>query len=326
MKRQKKIQKAAYIGVILILLLVIGYSGLQILESTVSYSGQAEENTVQSKTVFRDETAYYPRQDITVIMLLGIDESGPVQASGSYNNTGEADMVSLLICDERDQQIRLLNLNRDTMLKIPVLGLNGRQAGTVTGQLALAHTYGSGLEDSCENTRTAVSDFLYGIRIDHYISVNMDAIEILNDAVGGVRVTVTDDFSGIDAGIPMGEHVLTGGQAMTFVRSRKNLGDQMNLSRMERQNRYLEGFLQAMKEQNSDSFVMSVYEQVAPYVVSDCSANLISSMLRRYGEYTLGEIRTVPGENRLGREYYEFYVNEAALEELVLELFFAPKP
>lgn len=325
MKKIKTIQKAVSTLVILILLLVIGYSGLQILESTVLYSGQAEEEGGLVKTVFRDGTAYFPRQDITVIMLMGIDQSGPVQDSGSYNNTGLADLVTLLICDETQEQIRLLNLNRDTMLEIPVLGLGGRQAGTITGQLALAHTYGSGLEDSCENTRTAVSRFLNGIRIDYYISLHLDAIPILNDAVGGVPVTITDDFSAIDPDLTVGTHVLQGDQVTTFVRSRKNLGDQLNLSRMERQNAYVEGFLQRLHENNSESLVMDVYEQILPYMVTDCSANQISSMLKRYGEYTIEEVITLTGENRRGQEYYEFYPDRETLDKLILELFYAPK-
>jgi len=211
------------------------------------------------------------------------------------------------------------------MLEIPVLGFGGRQAGTITRQLALAHTYGSGLEDSCENTRTAVSNFLNGIRIDHYISMNMDAIAILNDAVGGVRVTVTDDFSEIDPSISLGEQVLKGEQAITFVRSRKNLGDQLNRSRLERQNIYLNGFLLALNEKNSDSFVMSVYEQVSPYIVTDCSANLISSLMRRYGGYTIAEIVTPEGEDILDQQYYAFYPDEAKLDQLIIRLFYAPK-
>lgn len=325
MKKREMIQKAVYACMILILLFVIGYSGLQILESTVLYPEQQTEPTGVSKTVLWNGAPYYPRQDITIILLLGIDENGPVRDSGSYNNTGEADVVTLLICDETNEQIRLLNLNRDTMMEIPVLGIGGRPAGSITGQLALAHTYGSGLEDSCENTRTAVSNFLNGIRIDHYISMNMDAIPILNDAVGGVRVTVTDDFSAIDPAIPLGEHVLQGNQAMTFIRSRKNLGDQLNISRMERQEAYLKAFLPAITEKNSDSFVMSVYEQVSPYLVTDCSANMISSMLRRYGGYTLTDFVSPAGENVRGEQYYEFYPDEEQLNALIIELFYVPK-
>ena len=44
----------------------------------------------------------------------------------------------------------------------------------MTGQLALAHTYGSGEEDSCENTVLAVENLLYGVGIDHYVSLTMD--------------------------------------------------------------------------------------------------------------------------------------------------------
>ena len=325
MKKREMIQKAVYACMILILLFVIGYSGLQILESTVLYPEQQAEPTGVSKTVLWNGAPYYPRQAITILLLLGIDENGPVRDSGSYNNTGEADVVTLLICDETNEQIRLLNLNRDTMMEIPVLGIGGRPAGSITGQLALAHTYGSGLEDSCENTRTAVSNFLNGIRIDHYISMNMDAIPILNDAVGGVRVTVTDDFSAIDPAIPLGEHVLQGNQAMTFIRSRKNLGDQLNISRMERQEAYLKAFLPAITEKNSDSFVMSVYEQVSPYLVTDCSANMISSMLRRYGGYTLTDFVSPAGENVRGEQYYEFYPDEEQLNALIIELFYVPK-
>lgn len=145
------------------------------------------------------------------------------------------------------------------------------------------------------------------------------------NAVGRVSVTVTDDFSGIDPDFPTGTCILQGNQAITFLRSRKNLGDQLNISRMQRQNQYMEGFLTAFREKNSDAFVLSVYEQVAAYIVTDCSANVISSMMRRYGDYTLAEIVTPEGENRLGQEYYEFYPDEKQLDDLILILFYTPK-
>jgi hypothetical protein len=120
------------------------------------------------------------------MLIMGIDETGPVKPSNSYNNKGEADMVSVVIFDEKNQRIDVIALNRDTMVTMPALGLGGKQAGTAFGQLALSHTYGTGMEDSCENTRKTVSDLLYGVSIDYYIALNMDAISILNDQVGGV--------------------------------------------------------------------------------------------------------------------------------------------
>lgn len=312
--------------VILILVLVMIYSGLQILESTVLYNDQVEETQFTSKTITRDGVAYFPRTDITTLMVLGIDQYGPVEASGSYNNHGDADMVMLLVFDEATKQCNILYLNRDTMVEMPVLGIGGKKAGTYYGQLALSHTYGTGLEDSCINTKETVSAFLGGVTIDHYVSMNMDAISILNDAVGGVTVTVVDDFSEVDSTIPKGQVTLHGEQAVSFVRTRKDVGDQLNLSRIQRQKAYVSGFAEAFKarqEQNSDFFI-SAYEDVSPYIVSDCSVNVISGMTKRYSDYTIGEIVTPKGENVLN-EYYEFHVDEDNLDEIVLRLFYAEK-
>ena len=165
MRKQKNAMHPAYFCVILLLVLVMIFSGLQILESTVLRNGQAQEAPRASKTIRVDGVEYFPRQDITVVLVAGIDQEGPVRDSGSYTNPGAADMVMLAIFDEKQESYTVLSLNRDTMLEMPVLGVGGRQAGTAYGQLALAHTYGSGLEDSCENLRSTVAAFLGGIRI-----------------------------------------------------------------------------------------------------------------------------------------------------------------
>ncbi len=325
MRKIKSFKRVACFCVILILVLVAMIGGLRILESTVFYSG--DEAPILSKTVIRDGVAYYPRQDITVVMALGIDETGPIKSSGSYRNYGEADAVILLILDHQRESYRLLCLNRDTMVEMPVLGIGGKQAGTLYGQLALAHTYGDGLEDSCENTRTTVSNLLNGISIDYYVAMNMDAIAIVNDSVGGVTVNVTDDFSQVDASIPMGTVTLEGRQALNYVQTRMGVGNQLNISRMGRHTEYMKGLMEKLVEQvsRSDTFVMKLYDQMAEYLVSDCSLTVISNLLERCGDYTLEEILTPEGSNVLGEEYYEFYVDEEKLDELVLHLFYAEK-
>ena len=327
MNRRKDAKKLAWFAVILVLVLVMIFSGLRILESTVFYNTGSTEETAQTKTITRGGVDYFPRQDITVIMVLGIDKYGVVEDSGSYNNDGDADMVALLVFDETNETVSALCLNRDTMLEMPVLGIGGRQAGTAFQQLTLAHTYGSGLADSCENIRTTVSDFLYGLNIDYYFSMNMDAISVLNDAVGGVTVNVVDDFSYLDPSITKGEVTLLGQQAVNFVRTRKGLGDQLNTSRMERHREYIDGFLAALrsKMEESDSFALKTYSDISPYIVTDISSNVFSGILQRYTDYALTEIVSPEGENVRGSEYMEFYVDEEKLDELIIRLFYAPK-
>ncbi len=326
-KRHRSIKDILYFLALLVLTLVFLISGLHVLESTVFNQTQNPEQQTKRKTITVDGVDYFPRQDITVMLVMGVDQTGPAQDSGYYRNAGAADMVTLLIFDEKNENISFLYLNRDTMMQIPVLGLGGKEAGSIYGQLALAHTYGSGLEDSCENTAKAVSEFLNGVRIDYYLSMRMDAIALLNDAVGGVTVQVTDDFSGIDPDIHLGEVTLQGEQALHYVRARKDLGDQLNVSRIERQKDYIRSFFEAFKNSaDADStFVVTTYETVAPYLVTDCSVNTISGMLTRYEGYEIREIISPQGENVRGEEHYEFYTDREQLDQLILRLFYAPK-
>ena len=326
MKDKKRPGNPVILIVILILVLVFIISGLQFLESTVFHpTGTTLGN--DTKTIVRDGVEYFPRQDITVIMVAGIDEYGQVSASDSYNNSGEADMISLMIFDDQSKSIHMLSLNRDTMMDIPVLGIGGKQAGTIFGQLALAHTYGSGLEDSAINLRNTVSDFLYGVHIDYYVTMNMDAIALLNDAVGGVQVTVTDDFSEIDPTITMGKVTLKGEQAVTFVRTRQGLGDQLNLTRMERQKEYMASFIDALKasKESSSSFVVKTYDTVDEYMVTDCPVKAMTSFADRYAEYTLGDMVSIQGENVKGEQYMEYHVDEEKLDQVILKYLYAPK-
>lgn len=326
MSRKEQVKKLVYILLILILVLLIILSGLRILESTVFSRGQVQVEERTSLTIERNGIEYFPRQDITVMLLMGIDEYGPVTESDTHKNTGEVDMVALVIFDETNEQIDLLCLNRDTMLEMPVLGIGGKNAGTFYGQLALSHTYGTGLEDSCENTKKAVSDFLYGLEISHYVAMNMDAIALLNDAVGGVQVNVVDDFSGVDPTIQKGEMTLMGQQAINYVQVRKDVGDQKNISRMNRQKEYMEGFLKSFRQANNEeSFIIDTYDSVSDYMVTDFTTKSISATMNQYSEYTLDEVITPEGENKLQGQYYAFYADEEKLDALILRLFYAPK-
>lgn len=325
-KNNKFLLKVLLVLIALILVLGIIYSGLRILESTVFY-GQEREFKIKTKTIVRDGVRYYPRQDINVILFMGINQEGTAHAEAP-NHGNAADMVALIVFDEKAHNCTVLNLNRDTMLDMPALNEEGKEIGTMYAQLGYAHTYGTGVEDSCENTKKAVSNFLGGVTIDYYISMNVGAIAKINDAVGGVTVDVKHDFSAVDASIPMGSVKLMGDQARVFVQTRWNVGDELNLSRIERQREYIDNFIPAFKEavRTGDAgYVLRTYDEVAPYLISDLPVSTLTGMVERYIDYPIVDILSLEGENKLGEEYYEFYADEEALEDLRLQVFYAPK-
>lgn len=327
MKYNKTLRKTLSLVSVMLLMLAALAAGVGYWESSRLSVVPTEEATGRTKTIVRNDVKYYPRQDMRTMMVLGIDQYGPVESSQYHRNSGSADSIMLFVFDETNASCSVLYLNRDTMLNMDVLGIKGEYAGTAYGQLALAHTYGSGLGDSCENVKNTLEKFLHGLTVDYYVSMNMDAIQILNDAVGGVKVTVTDDFSKVNPDIKMGEMTLHGQQAIDFVRTRKNVGDQNNMTRMARQKEYVEHFLEAFREKKDKSvdFVVNTYDSISPYIVTDCSATVLSGMMDHYMNYSLKEILIPSGKAIVADGHYQFYVDEEKLDELIVSLLYAPK-
>ena len=127
------------------------------------------------------------------------------------------------------------------MASIRTYDIMGDYAGTNIAQISLSHTYGDGGESSCEDTVYAVSNLLFGIDVDNYISITTDVVPILNDLVGGVDAPIEDDFSGVDDTLVMGRTVhLQGQHALVFIRARRDMvDDDSNEARMRRQHTYL---------------------------------------------------------------------------------------
>lgn len=267
---------------------------------------------------------YSPRKDIETLLVFGVDQMEPFSDSGSYNNNGQADFFMLAVFDQTQENMTVLHINRDTMTQIPVLGVTGQHAGYITGQLALAHTYGSGLQDSCENTVDAVSLLLDGVEIDHYVAMTMSAVPQLNDLVGGVPVTVLDDFTGIDDTLIKGEQVtLLGQQALTYIRIRAGLEDSTNIKRMKRQQQYFESFMHQVSLLDEENIPdVNEIEVLSSNILSDCTINQLSDLAEKYAAYPLFELQTMAGETVQGTEYIEYYPDQVALEQQVLKLFY----
>ena len=324
---------AAILAVVLVLL--AGMLLLQRWENTqdapVSSPGpssavEADAPVDDREITYYNGTAYAKRENLETVLLLGVDKFEGETPEGYLNNQ-QADFLLLLVMDKENETCTPIQLNRDTMTQIQILGVTGEPAGTFTGQLALAHTYGSGEEDSCENTMLAVSNLLYGMEIDHYVSLTMDGVALLNDLVGGVTVEVLDDFSGIDDTLVQGETVtLQGQQSLTYVRSRGGMEDSSNLRRMERQRQYLSALQQQLKAavQQEDGFTLDALLQLNEYMVSDCTVNQLSDLGDSLAAYQVSDILTTPGDAQEGEEFMEFTVDEAALQQLVMDVFYEP--
>ncbi|MBR6483520.1 MAG: LCP family protein [Clostridiales bacterium] len=283
------------------------------------------ETEEEQEIVFINGTAYTPKENIETILLIGIDTFGELEAQEGNRNSYQSDVVMLLVIDRDNSTYSLIQLNRDTMAEITVLGTTGERMRFETAQLAFSHTYGSGMEDSCELTVETVERLLLDQPIDHYVSLSMDSIGILNDEAGGVTVTVPCDLTSKDPALEEGATVtLNADQAEIFVRSRMGLDEPTNIARMERQRIYLTAW-QAQVKQNAQSdteYALNVILDLSNYMITDMDLNDLADTANDLTDYESNGIYTIEGESVVGDEFMEFYPDEDSINQVVTELFY----
>lgn len=322
---KRKLMRGLAVALLAVFLLTGAFLLLELWEKRQSiFPEQKTENTVYEY----NGVEYVKNEDVESFLILGLDKFEDAINNDSYNNDQRADFLMLLVFDNSEKKFTAVHLNRDTMVNMNVLGVAGQKIGTVNKQLALAHTYGNGRDVSCRNTADAVSELLNGVKVNHYLSITMDAVPILNDLLGGVEVTVLDDFSGIDDTLIKGETVtLHGDHALTYVRERYGLEDSSNSTRMVRQRQYMTAvYDKAMLEiENDDNFVIEASSKLADYIVSDRSVNQLQEIAKKLSQYKFTEIKTLEGESVVKDGLMEFRPDADSIDKIVFELFYKKK-
>lgn len=323
-----RVNRSLIVG-ILAVIFAVGFAGSLFAliytwetQRSVGYLPEVNRNTITYQGV-----TYRQRKDLDTVLIMGLDKYDADQESGKYLNRQQSDFIMLMVVNRDEKSYSILHLNRDTMTDMSVLGDRGERVDRVNGQLALAHTYGSGGAYSCRNAVEAVSNLLHGVKVDHYLALTMDAVAMLNDLAGGVTVEVLDDFSDIAPELVKGKTVtLMGKQALTYVRTRWGMEDSSNLRRMERQRQYLQALQEQInrKYQEDPDFFARALKETANYLQSDLTGNQMSLISERVNGYTFTGFETIPGEAKLGETYMEYYVDEDALMDTVLRLFYKP--
>ena len=330
-KRKSKADKSFYIkvgviGAVLVSLIVVG---LVFLNKWEEDTGRFPEQEFGDSTIQFNGKEYVPNEDIETFLVMGLDKFGEDVVVDSYNNDKQADFIMLFIFDNAKKQCTAIQINRDTLVDMNVLGVAGNKIGTVNGQIALSHTYGNGRDVSCNNVINSVKSLLEGAKVTHYISMEMDAVAIINDHLGGVEVEVLDDFSGIDDTLVKGETVtLMGEHALTYIRSRKGMDNATNAARMKRQQQYINAMTDKLQDRiaSDDEFVVDVMLDLSDYIVSDRSVNQMEALAEKFNTYEFLGIRNIEGTSTVGEQgFVEFRPDQDALKALIIECFYKPQ-
>ena len=299
--------------------------GLSPDNDSSGYGDLTERFSAKYSINYKGKVYEYREKQLVNILLLGIDSRSDTQYSdGRYGS--QADFVMLLCIDKQEKSITPIHIDRDTMTDVPIYGPFGDPAGSRVMQLCLAQAYGSDIAEGSKNTEKAVSDLLAGIPIDYYVAMYLDGISTFNDALGGVTVTLEDDFSQLDPEMVKGKTIrLQGKQAEIFVRNRHDVYDVTNAMRMRRQRLYMDEALSLFLERTSSDldFIGNLYDSMSGELTTDMERGVLINEVYKYSRYTCGDILTLAGTHSIGDDgFVEFYPDGQSLNTFILDTFF----
>lgn len=309
-------------GVLILGIAVIGV----VLGMADHYRINSDSSTDSREMITYKNETYVKKGNLETYLIAGIDAPGKVEKVTEYDGTGQCDVLAVIVRDRSTDQCKLLSIDRNTITAVKSLDNDGTYLDTTDIQISLAHAMGFDQQVRAENTVDAVSHLLGDQTIDGYAMVNMGAIQVVNDMVGGVTVTIEDDFSDVDPSMKKGETVtLMGEQAEKYVRSRKEISDGSNQNRMSRQSTYEEAFKPAFRSKCAENskFPLEVYHAMEDYMTTNISAKKFCRLAILMSDENQDEKVSISGTYGLDEDDWQtFTPDEDSLQEAILELFY----
>mgnify|MGYP003406552009 FL=1 len=231
---------------------------------------------------------------------------------------GLSDSMLLLRFDPEQEKVSVLSIPRDTRVNIRGYGVRKINHANDYGGPAL--------------TARVASDLLGGVKIDRYVRVNVQGVEKLIDALGGVTVDVPKDMKYNDFSqhlyidLKKGVQHLDGDKAMQFLRFRYDeYGD---ISRVQRQ----QMLMRSAVEQTLKPATIVKIPKILSVIQSHLDTNLTVRELMALSNFASKTDRSrinmmmLPGDFNDPNERVSYWVpNENKIHRLMTQHFELPK-
>lgn len=301
-----------------------------------SLKENVQDDTNQDSYITYQGKKYRYKEDMVNILCMGIDirqenldkwAQEDAEGAEKKRRSGQADAIFIVALDTKSHTLDIIAVPRDIMVPVKKYSIAGEYAGTEELQITLQHAYGDGKEWSCELMEEAVSNLFYQLPINGYCSINMLALPIINDTVGGVEVHIDEDLTLLNPEFTEGSDVLLKGEAaMDFVGGRDITVEQSSLARVGRQKEYLMSFIPAAKSAVKSDMTIPVqlYQTLSEYMVTDISADEVTYLVSEVLQCSFSEdgLHIVDVDVKQGERYEENYVKEEELYQMIIDVFY----
>ncbi len=211
-----------------------------------------------------DETENAAVGDITkdafIIYISGSDTRSAIL------DTSRSDVNILMVVNPTTKQILLLNTPRDYYVANPA-------GGGAMDKLTHCGIYGV-------DTSMEALENLYGTSINYYAQINFTGFETLIDALGGVTVNASEDFTTGTYSFTAGANEVDGAAALAFARERYAFASGDN----QRGKNQMEVIRAVIEKATSGTAVLSNYSEILASLenmfVTNVSSDEISSIVK----------------------------------------------
>lgn len=307
-----------YLTLLLALLLLAGCA-TPARELAVTNPPAAAEAPQWGRTVERNGHVWRYNTRLKTILFLGIDSTEVREEHGYIGTGGRSDTMLLLVLNQDRGITEQIWISRDTMANVDIYNRDREKIADGFMQITMQYAFGDNPKRSCLLSKKAVSEMLLDLPIDYYCSMTLDGITAAVSQLGGLTVTLQEDCTDISPDYTKGS-VVTMDARMTerFLRYRDVETSGSNLERIERQNWFVREMLSSLLYSGSVS-TRKLLNIVEPYLETDMDAETIEIL----SQLPLADNpRMIPGEVVQGARHEEFYIDEEALKDLLLDAFY----
>ncbi|WP_377271054.1 LCP family protein [Peterkaempfera sp. SMS 1(5)a] len=181
------------------------------------------------------------------ILVIGTDSrQGLGKKYGDAGSVGHADTTFLFHVSADRTNATAISIPRDLMVPIPECTTGGK---TIPGSARAMFNTSLGQDDRDPGCTWKTVEQMTGVRIDHFVEVNFEAVKTISTAVGGVEVCAAKDLVDPQSHLNMtkGKHVIEGDEALAFVRTRHAVGFGGDLTRIPLQQQFISGLIRKVK-------------------------------------------------------------------------------
>ncbi|GEK88401.1 transcriptional attenuator, LytR family [Alkalibacterium putridalgicola] len=268
-KKKKSVTKivlSIVLGLLVLITAVGGYVVWRVYDDVkstteVMYEPVVEQEPHESrlnKPLVVDEGA-----DPFSVLIMGVD-------TGDFNReyTGRSDTMMLVTVNPNTEKTSIVSIPRDTYTEI--VGRNEKDK--------INHAYAFGGTSMAVNT----VQNLFDIPVDYYISVNMEGMQTIIDAIGGITIIPLLTFSHSGNSFVEGEETqLSGAEALSYSRMRYE-DPEGDYGRQHRQRQVIEATMQKIATLDSVRNYSSILESMSSSMKTNMSFDDMVDMFNKY--------------------------------------------